>query len=234
METVPGVDEVVSRDAPIPIGEFDCHCPFMSLPLIFGTRVGTIPQEIPHMFVPDRLRAQWADRMAGVDAFRVGLVWAGRREFPQNEQRSVRLAQYSPLFDLDGVAFFSLQKGPDAGQVATLGRPIFDWTGDCRDILDTAALMENLDLVISVCTSVAHLAGALGRPVWLLNRFQSEWRWMLGREDSPWYPTMRIFRQKRPGDWEDVIERIAAALRVATPGRARPPAARRPDDGLRG
>jgi hypothetical protein len=181
--------------------------------------VDAILNRVPYLFVRDRLRAEWAGRMAAIDAFRVGLVWAGRREFPQNEQRSVRLAQYSPLFDVDGVAFFSLQKGPDADQIATLGRPIFGWVDDCKDILDTAGLMQNLDLVVTVCTSVAHLAGALGRPVWLLNRFQSEWRWMLEREDSPWYPTMRIFRQETAGDWDRVIARVPSALKNAVASR---------------
>ena len=103
----------------------------------------------------------------------------------------------------------SLQKGKDADQIKQSSRKIHDWMDECEDFLDTAAVIEQLDLVISVDTAVAHLAGAMGKPVWMLNRFESEWRWMLEREDSPWYPTMRIFRQSRRGDWDDVIARVA-------------------------
>ena len=107
----------------------------------------------------------------------------------------------------------SLQKGKDADQIKQSSRKIHDWMDECEDFLDTAAVIEQLDLVISVDTAVAHLAGAMGKPVWMLNRFESEWRWMLEREDSPWYPTMRIFRQSRRGDWDDVIARVASALK---------------------
>jgi ADP-heptose:LPS heptosyltransferase len=111
-----------------------------------------------------------------------------------------------------GVAFVSLQKGDPAAELDEMGWPILDWMNECEDFSETAALVVNLDLVISVDTSVAHLAGALGKPVWLLNRFESEWRWQLDREDSPWYPTMRIFRQSALNDWDGVVERVASEL----------------------
>jgi hypothetical protein len=125
------------------------------------------------------------------------------------------------LTEIAGVSFVSLQKGEAAGELAGSDRPILDRMGECGDFLDTAALVANLDLVISVDTSVAHLAGALGKPVWLLNRFESEWRWQLGREDSPWYPTMRIFRQPALNDWDSVVKRVAGELaRFARSGAA--------------
>jgi len=114
---------------------------------------------------------------------------------------------------IGGVSFVSLQKGKDADQLKQSGWKVHDWMDECEDFLDTAAVIEQLDLIICVDTAVAHLAGALGKPVWMLNRFESEWRWMLEREDSPWYPTMRIFRQSRSGDWDDVIARVASALK---------------------
>jgi ADP-heptose:LPS heptosyltransferase len=117
------------------------------------------------------------------------------------------------LLDIPGPVFVSLQRGEEAKQLKESGRTLLDWMDECEDFLDTAALIEQLDLVISVDTAAAHLAGALGKPVWLLNRFESEWRWMLKREDSPWYPSMKIFRQSRPGDWDEVIARVATALR---------------------
>jgi len=142
----------------------------------------------------------------------------------KDELRSVPLACFAPLFFIPDVSFFSLQKGEGAGQAASAQWRIHDLMSQAHDLLDTAALVLQLDLVISVDTSVAHLAGALGKPVWLLNRFESEWRWMLGREDSPWYPTMRIFRQDKPGDWDPVVSRVADALknlaRAHRPARA--------------
>jgi hypothetical protein len=116
------------------------------------------------------------------------------------------------LIKTAGVTFISLQKGGPAAELAEMSWPILDWMNECEDFSDTAALVVNLDLVISVDTSVAHLAGALGKPVWLLNRFESEWRWQLDREDSPWYPTMRIFRQSALNDWDGVVERVASEL----------------------
>jgi hypothetical protein len=145
---------------------------------------------------------------------KVGLVWAGRPDFKNDHNRSMPFAKLLPLGDVANVRFFSLQKGRGVEELAQ--RPtdweITDWTADLHDYADTAALVTQLDLVISVDTSVAHLAGALGKPVWLLLPFVPDWRWMLERTDSPWYPTMRLFRQKSAGDWDTLIEQVADKL----------------------
>ncbi len=210
MQSLPGVDEVVARGRPVKV---NCHFPMASLPLMFRTRVDTIPNKIPYLSVPEELKRKWADRLAAVQPPRVGLVWAGRKENPKDSLRSVRLEKFSPLLDVTGVRFLSLQKGEAAGQIEETGFKLIDYMDECGDLLETSALVENLDLVVSVDTVTVHLAGALGRPVWLLNRFESEWRWMLDREDSPWYPTMRIFTQPRGGNWNDVLADVASALR---------------------
>ncbi len=210
MQRLPGVDEVVSRGQPVKV---DCHFPMSSLPLMFRTRVDTIPNRIPYLPVPEELRRKWADRLAAVEPPRVGLVWAGRKDNPKDSVRSVRLEKFFPLLDVAGIKFFSLQKEAAAGQIEETGFKLIDYMDECSDLLETSALVENLDLVVSVDTATVHLAGALGRPVWLLNRFESEWRWMLDREDSPWYPTMRIFTQPRGGNWDDVLADVASALR---------------------
>ncbi len=213
-----GVDEVVSKENPLPLGSFDRHCPLMSLPLLFDTRLETIPGEVPYARVPAAFGHKWADRFAPLLRPRVGLVWAGGALFRSDplRTRSVSLERFSSLLGIGGASFVSLQKGDDADQIKRSGTKVHDWMDECEDFLDTAAVIEQLDLVISVDTAVAHLAGALGKPVWMLNRFESEWRWMLEREDSPWYPTMRIFRQSSKGEWDDVIARVASALNKLT------------------
>jgi len=208
-------DEVISKADPVPLGSFERHCPLMSLPLLFDTRLETIPREVPYLRIPSALRQKWADRLAAVPPPRVGLVWAGGKMLRSDpvRSRSVGLKGLSPVVRISGASFVSLQKAEGAEQLKQSPWKIHDWMEECTDFLDTAALVEELDLVISVDTSVAHLAGALGKPVWMLNRFESEWRWQLDREDSPWYPTMRIFRQSAAGDWSAPVERSAAALR---------------------
>jgi hypothetical protein len=179
---------------------------------MFKTRVESIPNEIPYLHVPDQLRKKWAEKLAALARPRVGLVWAGRKDHPQDALRSIRLEKLSPLFGVAGVNFINLQKGQEASQIGKTRLRILDWMDECGDLLETAALIDQLDLVISVDTAVMHLTGALGKPVWHLNRFETEWLWMLKREDSPWYPSMRIFRQQRPGSWDEVITRVASAL----------------------
>src|SRR5204863_5097719 len=175
----------------------------------------TIPREVSYARVPAALRQKWAEKLAELPPPRVGLVWAGGALFRSDplRTRSVPLERFSPVLGVGRASFVSLQKGKDADQIKQSSGKVHDWMDECEDFLDTAAVIEQLDLVISVDTAVAHLAGALGKPVWMLNRFESEWRWMLEREDSPWYPTMRIFRQSRRGDWDDVIARVASALK---------------------
>ena len=182
---VPGVDHVISKQDPVPAGEFDWHCPNMSLPLAFGTRVDSIPKKAFH--ISEALEKQWSEKLATVAPRRIGLAWAGTKLNPKNAVRSIRLEQFAPLFGIPGLSFVSLQKGDGSEELAASRWKILDRMGECGDLLDSAALVNQLDLVITVDTAVAHLAGALGKPVWMLNRYESEWRWMLEREDSPWY-----------------------------------------------
>jgi|SRR5579859_717665 len=215
--TLAGVAQVVARGERLPA--FDLHCPLMSLPLAVRTTLNTIPSGVPYLAADPELVAEWRERLAGLDGLRVGLVWAGSlRLEPElsaiDRRRSITLAMMAPLGEASGVNFISLQKGAPAAQSAnaTLGLALYDFTANLRDFADTAALIEALDLVISVDTSVAHLAGALGKPIWLLNRFDTCWRWLLDRDDSPWYPQLRQFRQPGPGDWNSVMCAVRDAL----------------------
>jgi tetratricopeptide (TPR) repeat protein len=213
---------------------FDYHCPLMSLPLALGTTLETIPAMPRYLHADERQRAHWQARLAALPGCRVGLVWTVglRPAFPRltvvDQRRSLPLTAFAPLATVGGVAFVSLQKGPAAAQTRTppAGLALHDWTDELADFADTAALIDGLDLVISVDTSVAHLAGALGKPVWLLNRFDTCWRWLLERRDSPWYPSVRLFRQPAMGDWPAAIEQVRRelAMMVESDGLA----ARRP------
>jgi ADP-heptose:LPS heptosyltransferase len=210
--TVRGVDDVFSdfTDPQWP-RRFDVHTPMMSLPLAFGTTLETIPQRVPYVEVPEPLRRAWAAKLANLRSPRVGLVWSGRRDGVTDPYRSASLASFAPVLAVRGVAFVSLQKGAAAAELAHAEHDIADWMDDCGDLLDTAGLIAELDLVVAVDTAVAHLAGALGKPTWLLKRPSGEWRWLLGRSDSPWYASMRIFRQREAG-WTSVIDEVAQSL----------------------
>jgi len=220
MRQLPGV-EVVARGASLP--DFDAHCPIMSLPRVFGTTLDTIPNQTPYLRANPAKVAGWAKRLEAAKGLRVGLVWSGGARpnqpdlEPSNRRRNVSLATLAPLAQATGVSFISLQKGPPASEAHALppGMTLLDFTDELHDFTDTAALIANLDLVISVDTSVAHLAGAMGKPVWLLNRFDTCWRWLLNRDDSPWYPTLRLFRQPEAGDWRSVVTTVATALQDA-------------------
>jgi Flp pilus assembly protein TadD len=212
LQTLPGVNRVATSVEQLPLNTFDVHCPVMSLPNCFATRADTIPRAVPYLTVPKPLQERWAQKLAAIRGPRVGLVWAGGAKYARDALRSVTLAQFAPLLAVRGPGFVSLQKDAAPSELQALNVPIFDPMPECADYLDTAAVVVNLDLVISVDTSVAHLAGALGKPVWLLNRYESEWRWQLGREDSDWYPTMRIFTQPAFGDWSSVVRRVAQDL----------------------
>ncbi|HEY1541622.1 MAG TPA: tetratricopeptide repeat protein [Xanthobacteraceae bacterium] len=212
-----GIAQVVCQGDQLP--DFDFYCPLASLPLAFGTTMETIPNTVPYLVADPNAVAAWRQRLAPLAGLRVGLVWAGNPGPTANtravdRRRSMALAQLNPLAGVPGVSFVSLQKGAAGAQVrsAPAGFVIHDWTDELRDLADTAALIEALDLVISVDTSVVHLAGALAKPAWMFNRFDSEWRWLLGRDDSPWYPTLRQFRQPCPGDWASPVARVAAEL----------------------
>jgi hypothetical protein len=199
----------------------------MSLPRAFRTDLATIPNQTPYLEANPAEVTVWRRRLAGLTGLRVGLVWAGNpRDFDPtyravDQRRSLPLAQLAPLARLRGIDLVSLQKGAGADQARTPppGMVLHDWTDRVHDFADTAALIEALDLVISVDTSVVHLAGALGKPVWVLNRFDACWRWLIDRQDSPWYPSTRLFNQTSPGDWPGVIHRVAAALRKEVTAR---------------
>ena len=206
VRSIAQVDEVIPASEPLPVGRFELQCPIMSLPLAFGTRLDTVPREVPY------LKAASQEKLAGVPRPRIGLLWSGGEVYPRNHLRSIRLERFAPLIGMPGLSFVSLQKGAAAAQLGATGWPIVDRMDQCHDLLDTAALIGELDLVIGIDSAVAHLTGALGKPMWMLNRFESDWRWLLGREDSPWYPTLRILRQPRPGEWDSVIARVAAEL----------------------
>jgi tetratricopeptide (TPR) repeat protein len=217
-----GIRHIVTDYKSLPACDF--HCPLISLPLAFGTRLDTIPADVPYLRADPAKRQRWHERLDRHKGLRVGLVWAGglRPEQPElastNERRNIPLKKLAPL-NAHGVEFFSLQIGDygarqlkDLQQISWNGPQIIDYTDTIADFSDTAALIDNLDLVISVDTSTAHLAGALGKPVWIMNRFDTCWRWMRNRTDSPWYPTARLFRQPHPGDWDSVVEQVVAAL----------------------
>jgi tetratricopeptide (TPR) repeat protein/glycosyltransferase involved in cell wall biosynthesis len=214
--TLSGADQVVSRGEQLP--PFDVHAPLLSLPYLLGTTLETIPAEIPYLRAdPDRVAA-WAAHLAmaggGDGGLRVGLVWAGNPAHKNDRRRSLTLDALRPLARVPGVRLFALQKGTAAGQTEAppLGMALINLGPQLADFADTAAVIQQLDLVITVDTAVAHLAGALGRPVWVLLGSPPDWRWLWRGEDSPWYPTARLFRQERFGNWEGVIARVAAAL----------------------
>jgi hypothetical protein len=205
LKTFPVVGRVATRLDEVRADAHDLHCPMMSLPYVFGTRAHSIPAKVPYLDVAAR-------ELPGTDRPRIGLVWAGNRQYASDALRSLDPAELRPLLEGRRAGFVNLQKGASSAELQALGAPVLDAMPECRDYLDTAAVVAGLDLVISADTSVAHLAGALGRPVWLLNRFESEWRWRLDREDSAWYPTMRIFTQPAQGDWAGAVKRMAREL----------------------
>ena len=226
--------EVFAQGEPVPA--HDLHCPLLSLPRAFHTSLQDIPSA-PYLRADARRAASWRRRLgqgrAGRQLLKVGLVWSGghRPDQPEiwdvNERRNIPLMRLAPL-NLPGVRFISLQKGEEAeGQLRHLramgwsGPQVEDYSPELQDFADTAALIENLDLVISVDTSTAHLAAGMGKPTWVLNRHDTCWRWMIGRDDSPWYPSLRLFRQAAPGDWTPVVARVRAELsRVLAERRA--------------
>jgi tetratricopeptide (TPR) repeat protein len=207
-----GVAEVIGRGEKLPA--FDVHCPVASLPLAFGTELATIPADIPYL-TPDAGRlAKWRSRLAVLERPRVALAWSGRASHENDRNRSVALACLAPLLAVADMRFVGVQRDlrrEDAEFIRRDGR--IAWLGDeLDDFADTAAVLALVDLVIAVDTSVVHVAGAMGRPTWVLLPFAPDWRWMLDREDSPWYPTVRLFRQPAIGDWDSVVARAAAEL----------------------
>jgi hypothetical protein len=196
---------------------FAAFCPLSGLPRLHGTTLATIPSEIPYLRADPVRTAAWRARLQDLlpPGFRrIGIVWAGRPTHNNDFNRSVRLPAFAPLAALDGIALVSLQKGSARSAIGEYFEraPLLNLGAAIGDFVDTMAIIDTLDLVVTVDTSVAHLAGAMGRPVWVLLPYAPDWRWLLDRDDSPWYPTARLFRQPRPGDWGGVIRRVCEAL----------------------
>jgi tetratricopeptide (TPR) repeat protein len=223
LSTLKGSFEIVGQGKPLPA--FDLHCPMMSLPLAFETTMASIPAPIPYLFSDNEKKAYWARKLGAKSKLRVGLVWSGgfRPNQPDtwsiNQRRNIPLSRLAELIT-PNIEFYSLQKGENAEKqlkelyLSSGGRfEVIDYTGEFGDFSDTAAFLDNLDLVIAVDTSTAHLAGAMGKQVWLLNRYDTDWRWFTQRSDSPWYPTLTLFRQEKMGDWSSVIQEVKNRLR---------------------
>jgi tetratricopeptide (TPR) repeat protein len=205
---------VIGRGEPRPA--HDVHCPLGSLPLACKTTPATVPAAIPYLAADPERVARWRPRLEAHGARRVALVWAGNPAHANDRNRSLPLAALAPLLAHDGVRFVSLQRDLRAGDAERLAAmPMLGLGPELEDFDDTAAVLAQCDLMLSVDTSVAHLAGALGRPLWVLLPFASDWRWTVGGERSPWYPSARLFRQPQPGDWESVISAVLKELPAA-------------------
>lgn len=209
---VEGVDQCVARDGPLPY--FDVQCPMMSLPLIFQTTLEHLPAPQAYLTAPASAIEAWRPRVAGLPGLKVGLVWAGNPKHRNDYVRSMPLELLAPLCDVPGVSLVSLQKRDPTRAAGPLpaGLRLADWTERLGDFVDTAGLIANLDLVITVDTSVAHLAAAMGKPTWMMLQYSPDWRWLLGRSDNPWYPSVRLFRQRQRLQWEPVAAEVKAAL----------------------
>ncbi len=211
---MPGVQLVTKIN---PAEDFDYQVHLFSLPRAFKTRLDSVPASVPYLFADRALAVKWSGRL-GSHGFKIGIAWQGNPDPKIDIARSAPLANFAPLAALPDCRLISLQKGHGVEQIADSGLRV-ETLGDDFDagpnaFLDTAAVMANLDLIVAVDTSIAHLAGALARPVWIALKHIPEWRWMLGRDDLPWYPTMRLFRQRTIGDWEGVFADIAEALKT--------------------
>ncbi|HUG70243.1 MAG TPA: DUF6165 family protein [Pirellulaceae bacterium] len=211
-----GIDELVCDDASLP--RFDTHVPMLSVPGILKTTFDTIPGQVPYIHPDPELAAKWKQRLAEYDGFKIGISWQGSPDFHADAQRSIPLRHFAKLAAVPGIRLFNFQKGFGTEQLDALNGEFEvvrfgdELDGNAGPFMDTAAIMRNLDLVIAPDTSIIHLAGALGVPAWIALSISPDWRWFLDREDSPWYPTVRLFRQQTLGDWDDVFTRMAEAL----------------------
>jgi tetratricopeptide (TPR) repeat protein len=220
LRTLDGVSHLITNTQEC--GEFDSQCYLLSLPLLLGLKPDTIPASIPYLRAQPDTIEYWRARLEPLGpGKKIGLAWAGNPDHTNDHNRSIPLSKFAPLAAIPGVTFISLQKGAGSEQTAPTGLKLIDHTPEIYDYADSAGLIANLDLVISPDTSVAHLAGAMGKPVYTLLPFHPDLRWMLNRPDSPWYPTMRLFRQSRLADWDTPIRAIAEAL-VLLPSPAAP------------
>ena len=209
--TLDGVSEIIVPGDALP--DFDYYCSLSSLPLAFDTTLDTIPSATPYLSVPDKAR-DWQSWLGPAKGPRIGLVWSGNPKHRNDHKRSIALEVLLPLLDVEA-QFISLQKDvrPSDAAILCVRDDIRDAGPELNSFSDTAALLQQLDLLITVDTSVAHLAGALARPTWLLLPRLPDWRWMLDREDSPWYPSLRLFRQVETTTWPHVVQRVQEALR---------------------
>jgi len=211
--SAPGIARLCLAGQTLP--PFDVHCPLMSLPMLLGTTLSSIPTSLPYLRAEDELVEHWRARLGDSGGrLRVGLAWAGRSSFSGDRTRSLNLQSLVLLGRVSNVSFFSLQKGPAAAEAnrPSDGMDLTNLDAELHDFADTAAVISLMDLVITTDTSIPHLAGALGKPVWTMLQWVPDWRWLLDRTDSPWYPTMQLFRQYTAGDWADVVQRVATAL----------------------
>jgi hypothetical protein len=205
--------EVFTQDDALP--PFDFHGSFLSLPSVFKADLKSIPAPIPYLKADPKIAEVWRGRLEPVSGkLKVGLVWAGSAAHKKDRHRSMEFGRFLPLANVSNVAFVNLQKGSASEQAKAFSSrlELIDFTAELEDFAQTAGLIENLDLVIGVDTAVVHLAGAMGKPAWVLLPFTADWRWLRGREDSPWYPTLRLFRQAKFADWDGVIAKVTAAL----------------------
>ncbi len=200
------------------IDRFDAHCPILDLPYHFRTTMETIPAQVPYLYADKAMAAAWARRLGHTSDFRIGIVWAGNPNHRNNMNRSCPLSMFKALADIPGISLYSLQKDkyPEWTDVDLEELGCRDLGDEVFDFADTAAVVENLDLVISVDTSVVHLAGAMGKETWIMLPFNADWRWGRRGEDSPWYPSARLFRQPGLGDWNPVFEKMRAELKKRT------------------
>ena len=212
LDTIDGVVAIVSRDQAHP--PFDLHCPLLSLAVTFGTTLATIPAPLPNLRAPAERIEKWRARLPRNEAHRIGIVWSGKPTHNNDHNRSIALARLAPLLSMPGFKFISLQSEIRDADLPLLAKlpALLRLEEEIADFADTAAVIAELDLVIAVDTAVAHLAGSLGKPVWILLPYVLDWRWMLDREDSPWYPSARLFRQTVIGDWDSVIARLGQEL----------------------
>lgn len=217
----PYIDEVISLTQPAPT--FDVHAPLMSLPYILKTSIDTVPNDTPYIYAEDKLVNTWHEKMAHDKNFKIGICWQGNKllKNPFFKSRAIQCAQLCPLSSIPNVSIYSLQQRDGIDQIAKLekaARPIiFEENFDDAHgrFMDTAAVMKNLDLVITVDTSVAHLAAGLGVPTWIMLPKPADWRWMHNRSDTPWYPTVRLFRQTTAGEWDPVIQTMVQEIMVS-------------------
>ena len=206
------LDRVVSAGEDLP--PFDVHASLLSLPRIFHTTLRDIPATIPYLFADPALMRRWRQELQGLAGFKIGIAWQGNPKHQNDRNRSIPLSCFEPLARRSGVRLLSLQKGAGVEQLQDVAErfAITELGSRLEDFRDTAAVLKNLDLVITCDSALAHLAGALGVPVWVALPVVSDWRWLLDRNDSPWYPTMRLFRQDKRGDWQGVFQRMTVAL----------------------